>query len=245
MGGMQSVEEAAEELGAATDSLMASIGGLTDADARGPSLLPGWTRGHVLTHLARNADGGTRLLGWARTAMPSYEYRSVDARAEAIEEGAGRPAMVLLADVSAASAAFAEAVAVMPPDAWQYMITWTTGQQSPAEDVVGSRLAEVLIHHVDLDLGFGPGHWPPLFVREMLTVTVRGMNERRLAPLPAWLQATDTGHVCQIGGEQEDAVQISGPEADLLAWLLGRSDGAHLSRDRPGPLPPVPSIYYT
>ena len=68
---MQSVEEAATELGAATDSLIASIGGLTDADARGPSLLPGWTRGHVLTHLARNADGGTRLLGWARTAMPS------------------------------------------------------------------------------------------------------------------------------------------------------------------------------
>jgi len=245
MEGMQSVEEAVNELGTATDSLIASIGGLTDADARGPSLLPGWTRGHVLTHLARNADGGTRLLGWARTGMPSYEYKSVDARAEAIEEGAGRPAVVLLADVSAASAAFAEAVAVMPPDAWQYMITWTTGQQSPAEDVVESRLAEVLIHHVDLDLGFGPGHWPPWFVREMLTVTVRGMNERGLAPLPAWLQATDTGHVCQIGGEQEGAVQISGPEADLLAWLLGRSDGAHLSRDRPGPLPPVPSIYHT
>ena len=245
MGDMQSVGEAVKELGTATDSLIASIGGLTDADARGPSLLPGWTRGHVLTHLARNADGGTRLLGWARTAMPSYEYRSVDARAEAIEEGAGRPAMVLLADVSAASAAFAEAVAVMPPDAWQYMITWTTGQQSPAEHVVESRLAEVLIHHVDLDLGFGPDHWPPWFVREMLTVAVRGMNERGLAPVPARMQATDTGHVCQIGGEQADAVQISGPEADLLAWLLGRSDGAHLSRDRPGPLPLVPSIYHT
>ena len=242
---MQSVEEAVNELGAATDSLMASIGGLTDADARGPSLLPGWTRGHVLTHLARNADGGTRLLGWARTGMPSYEYKSVDARAEAIEEGAGRPAVVLLADVSAASAAFAEAVAVMPPDAWQYMITWTTGQQSPAERVVESRLAEVLIHRVDLDLGFGPDHWPPWFVREMLTVAVHGVNERGLAPLPARLQATDTGHVCQIGGEQAGAVQISGPEADLLAWLLGRSDGAQLSRDRPGPLPLVPSIYHT
>src|SRR5215472_7044541 len=88
MGGMQSVEEAANELGTATDSLIESIGGLTDADARGPSLLPGWTRGHVLTHLARNADGGTRLLGWARTGIPSYEYESVAARAEAIEAGA-------------------------------------------------------------------------------------------------------------------------------------------------------------
>jgi maleylpyruvate isomerase len=242
---MQPVEEAINELGTATDSLVESIGGLTDADARGPSLLPGWTRGHVLTHLARNADGGTRLLGWARTGIPSYEYESVAARAEAIEEGAGRQAVVLLADVSAASAAFAEATAVMPADAWQYLITWTTGQQEPAHEVVRSRLAEVLIHHVDLDLGFGPRHWPPCFVREMLTVAVASMNERGLAPLPARLQATDTGHVCQIGSDAADAVQISGPEADLLAWLLGRFDGALLDWDRPGPLPPVPTIYYT
>ncbi len=242
---MRPVEEAVKELGIATGDLVASIGGLSDADARGPSLLPGWTRGHVLTHLARNADGGTRLLGWARTGVPSYEYESVAARAEAIEQGAGRQALVLLADVSAASAAFAEAAAVMPPDAWQHPVTWTTGQQSPAEHVVQSRLAEVLIHHVDLDVGFGPGHWPPWFVREMLTVAADSMNKRGLAPLPALLCATDTGHLCQIGGRTADAVQISGLEADLLAWLLGRSDGAHLSRDRPGPLPPAPSIYQT
>ena len=245
MGDMQSVGEAVKELGTATDSLIASIGGLTDADARGPSLLPGWTRGHVLTHLARNADGGTRLLGWARTGMPSYEYKSVDARAEAIEEGAGRPAVVLLADVSAASAAFAEAAAVMPADAWQHMVTWTTGQQTPAGHVVESRLAEVLIHHVDLDLGFEPDQWPPWFVREMLTVAVHGVNERGLAPLPARLQAADTGYRYQLGGDAADAVQISGTEADLLAWLLGRSDATRLTRDRPGPLPPLPSIYHT
>jgi len=242
---MQSVEEAVNELGAATDSLMASIGGLTDADARGPSLLPGWTRGHVLTHLARNADGGTRLLGWARTGMPSYEYKSVDARAEAIEEGAGRPAMVLLADVSAASAAFAEAAAVMPADAWQHMVTWTTGQQTPAGHVVESRLAEVLVHHVDLDVGFGPGRWPPVFVHEMLGVAVSALNERNLAPQPARLQAADTGYSYQLGGDAADAVQVSGTQADLLAWLLGRSDATRLTRDRPGPLPPVPSIYHT
>ena len=41
----------------------------------------------MLTHLARNADGGTRLLEWARTGVPSYEYESVAARAAAIEQG--------------------------------------------------------------------------------------------------------------------------------------------------------------
>jgi maleylpyruvate isomerase len=242
---MQPVDELLQELSAATDALVDGIGGLTDAGARGPSLLPGWTRGHVLTHLARNAEGGTRLLGWARTGVPSYEYESVAARAEAIEDGAGRRALVLLADVSAASAAFAEAAAVMPADAWQHTVTWTTGQQSPAEHVVQSRLAEVLIHHVDLDLGFGPGRWPPVFVHEMLSAAVDALNERNLAPLPACLRAADTGRTYQLGGDALDAVQISGTEADLLAWILGRSDAARLSRDRAGPVPPVPSIYYT
>jgi maleylpyruvate isomerase len=242
---MQSVEEQLKELSTATDALVEGIGGLTDADARGPSLLPGWTRGHVLTHLARNAEGGTRLLGWARTGVPSYEYLSVAARGEAIEAGAGRRAVVLLADVSAESAGFAEAADVMPPDAWQNPVTWTTGQQSPATDVVRSRLAEVLIHHVDLDLGFGPGGWPPWFVREMLGIAVSSMDERNLAPLPALLYAADTGHVYRLGGDVPDAIKISGTEADLLAWALGRSDGARLSRDRPGPLPTLPSIYHT
>jgi maleylpyruvate isomerase len=69
-------EEALRELTAATDQLLAGLDGLSDAQVAGPSLLPGWTRGHVLTHLARNAEGGTRLLGWARTGVPSYEYES-------------------------------------------------------------------------------------------------------------------------------------------------------------------------
>jgi maleylpyruvate isomerase len=86
---MQPVDELLTELDAATGALVDGIGGLTDGDARGPSLLPGWTRGHVLTHLARNAEGGTRLLGWARTGAASYEYESVAARADAIEEGRG------------------------------------------------------------------------------------------------------------------------------------------------------------
>ena len=242
---MKPVGQILEELGVATDALVDGISGLTDTDTRGPSLLPGWTRGHVLTHLARNAEGGTRLLGWARTGIPSYEYESVTARAEAIEDGARRPAVVLLADVSAASAGFAEAAAVMPPGAWQNVVTWTTGQQTEAEHIAASRFAEVLIHHVDLDLGFGPGQWPTWFVRRLLPTAVDALNSRQIAPLAAWLHAADTGRAFELGDDSADAVQISGTEADLLAWVLGRSDGGGLARDEPGPLPPMPSIYYT
>ena len=242
---MQSVGDVLEYLADATAGLITSVGGLTDADARGSSLLPGWSRGHVLTHLARNAEGGVRLLGWARTGVPSYEYPSVAARAAAIEQGAGRPAAVLVADVRATAGALAATTAAMPSGAWQNPVTWTTGQQTPAEMITRSRLAEVLIHHVDLGIGYGPGSWPAAFVREMLPVVVQSLTGRGLAPLAARLDAADTGRSFQIGGQAADGMQISGTEAELLAWLLGRSAGAGLARDEPGPLPAIPSIYLT
>ncbi|HXB49267.1 MAG TPA: maleylpyruvate isomerase N-terminal domain-containing protein [Streptosporangiaceae bacterium] len=109
----------------------------------GPSLLPGWTRGHVLTHLARNAEGGTRLLGWARTGVPSHEYESLAARAAAIEAGADRPAEVLIHEVRQTADAFAAAATRMRPDAWQRVVRYAAGQEPRAEVIVPSRLAEV------------------------------------------------------------------------------------------------------
>ena len=239
-----SIDDVLAQLAEATTGLITDISGLTDAEAREPSLLPNWTRGHVLTHLARNAEGGTRLLGWALTGVPSYEYPSVEDRAAAIEAGAGRPAAVLIADVRATAEALADAAAKLPPDSWPHLVTWTTGEQTPADVIVRSRLAEVLLHHVDLALGFGPDSWPAPFVDDMLTRTAAALINRSPTPLSARLDASDTARSFQIG-TAADAIHIRGTEADLLAWLLGRSDGAGLSSDYSGPLPPVPSIYRT
>ncbi|MGH3125717.1 MAG: maleylpyruvate isomerase N-terminal domain-containing protein, partial [Streptosporangiaceae bacterium] len=190
---MQGIAEVLAELDGATAGLVRGLDGLTDAEAREPSLLPGWSRGHVLTHLARNAEGGTRLLIWARTGEPGYEYRSVAARAQAIEDGAARPAAELAEDVQRTAAALQEAAAAMPPDGWPHTVTWTTGHETPAEHVPLSRLAEVLLHHVDLSLGYGPDDWPAGWTAWMLDRAVESMNdERRLAPLTAGLHATDT-----------------------------------------------------
>ena len=241
---MKPIEELLQDLAEATGELVANIRGLGDADVRGPSLLPGWTRGHVLTHLARNAEGGTRLLDGARTGVPGYEYLSVAARAAAIEEGAGRPAAELAADVRQTAGALAIAAALMHPDAWPHPVTWTTGQETPAVMVVRSRLAEVLIHHVDLATGFGPGSWPAWFASELLDVTVAALNDRSPVPLSALLAAADTGREFRIDGPGQPR-RASGSEAELLAWLLGRSDGAALASDGLGPLPDVPSSYLT
>jgi maleylpyruvate isomerase len=101
------MEVTAEDLGdllhaatAAHRRMLASASLMTDADCRGPSLLPGWSRGHVLTHWARNADGQSRMLAAAMHGEIAAQYPGGDAQRESdIEAGAARPARLILSDV--------------------------------------------------------------------------------------------------------------------------------------------------
>jgi maleylpyruvate isomerase len=230
------------DLKSATRRLLDGMGRLSDAAARQPSLLPGWSRGHVLTHLARNAEGSTRLLTWARTGVPSYEYESAAARATEIEAGAGRPAGVLAEDVRRTAAALEEAATGMPPRAWRRVVRYTGGQERPADVILPSRLAEVLIHHVDLDLGFTPEDWPRPFVADMLTLLASSLSQRD-GVTALRLASRDGGGVFTIGDARPADVTVTGSEPELLAWLLGRADGRGLGREPDGPLPAIPAIY--
>jgi maleylpyruvate isomerase len=213
---VSSVDDVLAQLAEATAGLTAGISGLTAAEAREPSLLPNWTRGHVLTHLARNAEGGTRLLNWALTGVPGYEYPSVDDRAAAIEAGAGRLA---------------------------------------APGHLDDRRADPSRHGHTVPPGRGadPPRRPRPRVRPRLLarpVRRRHAHDHRRGRSTARRPAAGAPRCVRHGrsfqiGSAAGAIQIRGAEADLLAWLIGRSDGAGLSSDYPGPLPPVPSIYRT
>ncbi|MEV0663346.1 maleylpyruvate isomerase family mycothiol-dependent enzyme [Actinomadura luteofluorescens] len=211
------------EITAATRALQATADRLDDDGARAPSLLPGWTRGHVLTHVARNADGGTRLLTWARTGVETREYPSLEARAAEIEEGADRPASALAQDVRQSAQRFADAFALMPDEAWGRVVQWTAGARHPSARAADARLTEVLVHHVDLDAGFTPADWPADFTSRMLASATASYTRRADAP-DLRIRATDTG---EEHGRGE--VLVTGPAPALLAWLLGRSPGADLT----------------
>lgn len=226
---------------AATELLLTSAGSLGDADMRAPSLLPGWSRGHVLTHVARNADGGTRLLTWARTGVETYEYPSMAARAAEIQAGAGRAAAELVADVRESAGRFAAAYRAMPAEAWKHVVRWTGGQEHPAERAADSRLCEVLVHHVDLRAGFTPDGWPPYFATDMLGRVVRSFANRAAAPALR-LYATDTGASYQVAAG-DGTPEIRGSQIALLAWLMGRSTGHGLTIDGGAPLPDLPFLY--
>ncbi|WP_412542346.1 maleylpyruvate isomerase family mycothiol-dependent enzyme [Longispora sp. K20-0274] len=223
------------ELDRATARLIRTVGGLTDKEVAAPSLLPGWTRGHVLTHLARNADGLVNLLTWAESGVRTPMYTSYEDRVAAVEAGAGRAAGEYLADVTSSSQGFADRAAKVPADAWQAVV-WTLNEKRiPALTVPWLRLKEVEIHHADLGADYGSASWPESFVRRLLREVTHDFTGRQDAPRMV-LTATDLG-AQYVVGDGEGAPTISGPGHALAAWLIGR--GAHKSLV--GTLPTLPS----
>jgi maleylpyruvate isomerase len=224
------VRRSMARIGEATDRLLASAATLTDTGAREPSLLPGWTRGHVLTHVARNADGLGNLVRWARTGTKTPMYPSREARRADIEAGAGRPAADLTADVQQAAIAFAAEAASLPGDAWTAQVQMLAGDPFAALGVLGWRLREVEIHHVDLGTGYRPADWPGEFVADNLPEVAGEFAGRDDIP-SCLLQPDDGGfEPLRIGPEQPVMPEmfVHGPAVTLLAWLLGRDDGRRL-----------------
>jgi maleylpyruvate isomerase len=152
--------EQLEAVDAAYALVVRTLAGLTDAHARGASLLPGWTRGHVLTHLARSGDGDRRCArGAMRDEVLAKYPEGMEGRARDIENGAGRPAAALLADLDAAQRGLVDAWRALPDDAWDRVGDTPTGLRTMAE-IVASRRRELLVHLVDLDVGVAPDDLP-------------------------------------------------------------------------------------
>jgi maleylpyruvate isomerase len=172
---------------AAQASLEGSLVGLDDATARSASLLPGWSVGHVLTHIARNADSVVwRLEGAARGERRDQYPGGLEQRRDDIEAGAVRPADELVADVRASSAAVVRVTAELPDEAWDAPSRTARGAVEPSRDAIFSRWREVVVHHGDL--GFGPVPLPPVLVAEWLARELPRLGERTDATaLLAWV----------------------------------------------------------
>jgi maleylpyruvate isomerase len=212
----------------ATEDLLRTAEDLDPVKISAPSLLPGWTIGHVLTHVARNADGQANLLTWARTGVETPMYSSAAARAEGIEAGAGRPLREQIEDIRASHERFADAGAAMSAEAWTFPIP-ATGQSAAA--VPWSRLREVEVHHLDLGAGRTPADWSDAFALRLLREIVGGTQAPAMVLRPYGID-----HALTIGATADPPV-IGGPAKSIAAWLIGRGDGADLTVSPDGELP--------
>ena len=146
-----------------TDRLLATVRGFGDDDVRRPSLLPGWTRGHLLTHIARSGDVLRGLAEGIVSGVPATGYASDEARNAAIDAGADRPAHDLAADVAASATAFRAALLAVPETAADELLRLRPGVEFPARTLPVLRLVEVVLHHTDLDAGYTSQDWPSAF----------------------------------------------------------------------------------
>lgn len=197
----------------AHERLLAATQSLSDEDVRRPSLLPGWTVGHVLAHLARNAESHVRRAEAACRGVIVDQYEGgYEGRNAAIESGAERAAGELIDDVRDTALAAEQAWEGVPASAWAARSRDANGNARPLFELPSRRWQEVEVHLVDLAIGISHRDWPDEFVLEWLPRT----RERMWAVLPREAEAAD----------------FDDP-AEELAWLYGRLERA----DLPAPPP--------
>lgn len=209
----------------------------SDGELAAPSLCDGWTRGHVLTHLARNADATAATLAGALRGEVVPRYPDGPAGRDAdIEAGAGRPVAEVVADV-AESAERLDRVFAAVGEAGRWDAP--TDRDVPAGEWALRRLVEVELHRVDLAGDYSPDRWPPLLIIELLPDAVESLTGR--ADVPVRIVVTEDGSVAPSSTTREwttgagDPVEVRGPDWALLAWASGR--GAAVRHALGGELP--------
>jgi maleylpyruvate isomerase len=220
----------------ATERLELIVAGLDERTIHQPSRLPGWSRAHVVTHLARNADALVNLLTWARTGVEHPMYASRADRDADIEEGADRLAQLLREDVRAASARFMVAATDLPTRAWTAPVVARLQGPIPAADVPAMRLHEVWVHLVDLGVELTFADIPPDHLEHVLEMALTPHLDRSDGPAVRLIAELPGGRTrtWDLAGTRDDRTyEVAGPAADVIAWLTGRGDGTPLRGDVP------------
>lgn len=207
---------------AAHQALLRTARTLRDADIARPSLLAGWTKGHVLTHIARNADGHCNMFDGAAVGEVWAQYPGgTEQRIDGIEVGARRRAAEVVDDL--------EITIARLEDHWNSATDemWATGQcrsfagEMPLAIQPFRRWREVEVHHHDLGANFSWRDWSEAYTMRELETTI-GTLAPRLDGHPLALRSTDSAHVWTIPENSCSVVEVRAPRRQLLAWLVGR-----------------------
>lgn len=222
--GMTRVENL-DHLLEATQRLVRTVDALDDDALVEPSLLPGWSRAHVVAHLTLNAEGLAGVLRGVVVGEDMPMYRSQEDRDADIEELAKAGPAELRERFLASTTLFHEAVVAVPEGGWagEFRRVSAGGSMINRIAIPGMRHREVEIHHGDLATGYGPAEWPEEFLDRVFNRVVRDREDGTAVML-----RTPDGDVPVAGG---GGPLVSGSRADLTWWLLGRGRGESLAAD--------------
>lgn len=158
--------------------VLKTLADLDDDTVRQPSLLPDWTVGHVVTHLARNADGHARRLEAALRGEDVKRYPGGEAQREReIEEGHARPAQVMVEDLRTSQERLEDVWRRCAERGWTFDVP-DRDDDWPLPDSPKRRLRETELHHSDMGLGYTPQDWPAEYVAWELATQLRALPGR-------------------------------------------------------------------
>jgi maleylpyruvate isomerase len=204
-----------DQLDQATQRVLDAARVLPEADLREPSLLPGWTRAHVLAHLARNADAMRNLLIGARAGQQRPAYASAQAREADIETGAAQSSRDLMTDLADSAMALRTVMRQLPDEAWAFPVQMPDSEPFPAALLLTRRLAEVELHHCDLGIGYDAARWPSSFAQAELPEPMKSQRQERRDYPPQHYQPRPPRSAAAPGPAQQRAMILkslsSGP----------------------------------
>jgi len=204
---------------------------LVDEEFDRPSLLVGWTRAHVLSHVAGNADALVNLLSWARTGVETPMYASPEARDAEIGRRAALEPRHLRAEVGAATERLADAVRSLPEHGWAAEVRTAQGRTVTTDEILWIRAREVWVHAIDLGTGVRFDDVPE-DVLSALVDEVFGTWERRDVVPDVTVSAGNR----QWG---RGAIPVSGSLPEVTGWVTGRASGGGLRCDAAPPKVPA------
>jgi maleylpyruvate isomerase len=216
---------------------------LPDGDFGAPSLLPGWTRRHLVAHVGFNARAVARLVEWARTGVENPMYISDTQRAEEIEFGATLPVEALRHLAAHAAVHLDVEWRDLPASAWSREVRTAQGRLVPVSETVWIRTREVWIHAVDLRNGASPRDFPARLHDLLLDDIVRVWARKGTAAgREIVMEPTDRASIHRLppsGDGAGEPLIVRGSAADLVGWGTGRTArGVTLPSGGPPPRAP-------
>ena len=219
-----------------TDMLLATVDSLTDEEFAAPSKCEGWTRAHVVAHLALGADAMGNMITWGTTGVETPPYVSWDARNADIENLAKKSPAEIKAALRTAIKNFADKAATLKDGLKAETVKTAGGAGVTPYAVPALRISEVIIHHADLDTVWGLGEADMDALEDTLEIVVERVSANE--DFPGVTVDTDEGEHYVIG---DGATAIKGGRDAVIGWLArGLTDG--LRYDGELPERPVPSV---
>lgn len=199
----------------ATQSLLGDTIGISDDEWQAATALPGWSRAHIATHLAREADALRRVTEAALEGRQIPLYSSPQQRFVDIEEGAMRRGLDLQIDLDTSADTL--------NTCWDAVTDWTLpldigrGPMTLANLPI-IRFREVTIHHIDLGVGFTVDDLEPVPALWLLDFRISQFAGQGI---PAFRIQSESS-VEAVLGEGEPTRTVTGTDARLWGWLNGR-----------------------